>query len=319
MSHRAMFCWTALTLAAACSMLVAAAPAEPAKPFAEPAGGWPKSPATGAISKVALEGADDANAWFHLAVPKEYSPDKAWPLMVVLHGGPGGGPDDVTTFFRGGLTARGVISVYPNALRRELLAWNYPDEMIYVIKAVLQVSRTYRVDPSRLYLSGISMGGGGAWVHAAVCGDFWAAVGPIAGWYAANPKPDAKLLKGMPLYIMPGDKDASVTVERSRLAVKDLEAIGRKVTVFKEMPDAEAMKKAGDCIYREIQGADHACLLPWAERGAPELGRMVAWIIAQKRARPADLAATEQAVAAWGKHFHWSAKGGPFGGYETGK
>ena len=310
--------WLFLALSVAvCVTAPAGFAAEPApKPFAEPAGGWPKSPATGAISKAAVEGANDPNAWFHLAVPKDYSPEKEWPLMVVLHGGPAGnGPDDVTTFFRAGLTAKGVISVYPNALRRELLAWNYPDEMVYVVKVVMQVARTYRVDPCRLYLVGVSMGGGGTWCQGAVCKDVWAALGPISGWYAPTPKPDVKLLAGLPIYIMHGDQDVSVPASRSRLAVKDLESIGRKVTVFESMPDAAAMQKAGDCIYREIKGADHNCLLPWAERGAPELGRMIAWLLARKRPRPADLDAASAQIAAWGRQFHWSPTGGPFGTY----
>ena len=162
------------------------------KDFLPPPGGWPKDAKTGAINKVPLVGADNAEAWFHLAVPANYSPEKAWPLMIVLHGGPGGrGPDDIVSFFRGGLTAKGVISVYPQAMERKLLAWNYPHESARLIATIRQVARGYRIDPCRTYLVGVSMGGGGAWANGAVLHDIWAGIGPIAGWFGPTPAPAA--------------------------------------------------------------------------------------------------------------------------------
>ena len=132
--------------------------------------------------------ADEKDAWYHLLVPKDYSPKTAWPLMVVLHGGPGGnGPDDIIAFYNQ-VPRKGVITVLPNALSRtKLLEWNYPNEGEYLIFTVRQIAQTYQIDPRRIYLTGVSMGGGGTWANGAILHDLWAAISPVAGYY----KPDA--------------------------------------------------------------------------------------------------------------------------------
>jgi predicted peptidase len=277
--------------------------------FAGPATGFPKDARTGAISKVAVEGADDKNAWFHLAVPKAYTPDRAWPLMIVLHGGPGGnGPDDIITFFRGGLTAQGVISVYPNAIKRQLLEWNYPHEGANLIAIIRQTARTYRVDPCRIYLAGVSMGGGGAWANGAVLRDVFAAIGPIAGWYQPAPAPKAEWLKDMPIYCLHGENDPAVPVSRAQVALAAMKEIGHNVLEVADLADFKAIGKE-TMVYRVVKGAQHNVLLPWDKQGRHELGKMVGWMLAQKRPAPADIAAAEKSLAAWGKQFGWAAQG----------
>lgn len=280
-----------------------------------PKGGWPAKPETGAL-RLKVEGIDNENAWFLLGVPKPYAPDHAWPLMIVLHGGPGGRPDDLASMFRAGLMQKGAIGVFPMALdSKMLLEWNYPHSGAYLLRILKQLARTYRIDARRIYLVGHSMGGGGAWAEGAVMRDVWAALGPLSGWYKPTPAPPVEWLKDMPIYCLHGKNDAAVPSQRSQLAFDELTQAGiaaKKYTVF---TDPKGFGKE-QVVYREIQEAGHDIFHPWATLGAKEVGVMVAWMLAQKRERPADLDAAAKALAAWGaKHFQWKPTGSPIGEY----
>lgn len=284
--------------------------------FTGPAGGFAKDVKVGRSDRVAVTALKNDKAWFHLSVPPKYTPEQAWPLVIVLHGGPGGnGPDDVVSFFRGGLTANGVINVYPNGIEKKLLEWNYPHSGAYLLAIIRQVSATYRVDPRRIYLVGVSMGGGGTWANGAVMPQVWAGLGPISGWYGAVPLPPAGGLKGIPIYCLHGEKDAAVPVERSRLAREELKKVGHTILDLKDLNQLRNADQAST-IYREVPGAPHDVFQPWEKQGRAELGIMLAWLTAQQRQAPADLDAAEKSLQAWGKAaFKWTADGG-LGRYE---
>lgn len=296
----------------------APADATPVKYFSAPKDGWPKEAETGFQKKVWLLAesgkALHKKAWFHLSVPKAYTPDKAWPVAVILHGGPGGKPDDIVGFFRGGMDAQGVISVYPNAMVHQLLEWNYPHSAAYTLSILKQIAHTYRIDASRLYLMGVSMGGGGTWVQGALGREVWAAIGPISGWFGASQSPDTALLKDMPIYIMHGKKDRQVPALLSRRAVAALKALKRDVKVCEETPKPADIANAA-CVYREIADGKHNCFLPWKKHGQVELGLMVSWMLQQRRDTPADLDKAMQRIADHGRKFGWHRQGSPVGNY----
>jgi len=80
------------------------------------------------------------------------------------------------------------------------------------------VVERYRVDQSRIYLTGLSMGGFGTWSLALEHPERWAAVAPICG--GGNPlytlSYDAKrraALKSLPFWVFHGDKDEAVPVQ----------------------------------------------------------------------------------------------------------
>ncbi|MFP4106687.1 MAG: dienelactone hydrolase family protein [Phycisphaerae bacterium] len=235
--------------------------------------------------------------------------------MVVLHGGPGGSPDQIVNYYKGGLVQAGVISVYPRSLTNQLLDWNYPHSGAYLLEIVKQVASEYRVDPKRIYLTGVSMGGGGSWVQGALGKDFYAAIGPVSGWFGASQSPGTKLLKDMPIYIMHGGKDRNVPASRSDLAVGALKNIGRQPLVKKELPKLEEIAKA-DAVYRHIEDGKHNCFEPWKSRGSNELGVMMKWMLLQKREDPADPDATIKLLAEHGKRFGWQPGLSPIGGYK---
>jgi pimeloyl-ACP methyl ester carboxylesterase len=78
------------------------------------------------------------------------------------------------------------------------------------------VSKEYGTDPSRTYLMGNSMGGGGTWYLGAKYPEKWAAIAPCAATTVGEGFPYERL-KGMPLLYTVGEKD---NVERSREMVR---------------------------------------------------------------------------------------------------
>lgn len=93
-----------------------------------------------------------------------------------------------------------------------------------------------KIDPSRVYLIGLSMGGFGTWEFTARRPDLFAAAVPMAGF--SDPAQIEKI-KHIPFWIFHGDADQSNPVEGSR-------------TMY------QLLKKAGsDVKYTEYEGAGH--------------------------------------------------------------
>ncbi len=116
------------------------------------------------------------------------------------------------------------------------------------LEVLADFTARYPVDPSRVYLTGHSMGGHGAWILSALFPDRFAAVGPSAGWisfrtYASRQKSEGgteaerlasrpllqgdtlalvRNLDGLGVYILHGDKDESVPVGQARQMVQAL-------------------------------------------------------------------------------------------------
>jgi dienelactone hydrolase len=131
------------------------------------------------------------------------------------------------------------------------------------LEAMNDFRRRYPVDPGRIYLTGHSMGGHGAWILGSQFPGLFAAIGPSAGWisfrtYASRQKDEGSteieklasrpLLQGDTLalvrntasrgvYILHGDKDESVPVAQARQMAKTL-AEFHKDFVYHEEKDA---------------------------------------------------------------------------------
>jgi predicted peptidase len=91
----------------------------------------------------------------------------------------------------------------------------------------------YRVDPDRIYLTGLSMGGSGTWTLAGEYPEYFAAIVPICG--SGDPQ-DAKRLKELPIWVFHGAKDEAVPLSRSEEMVKALKEEGAEVkfTIYPE-------------------------------------------------------------------------------------
>lgn len=104
---------------------------------------------------------------------------------------------------------------------------------------IVDVVKSYAIDRSRIYLTGLSMGGYGAWHLAEAYPHLFAAIIPICG--GTRPMigfPERiKVLKDTPIWIFHGVKDDVVPLKNSQDLVDVLIKHGGKVK-FTIYPDA---------------------------------------------------------------------------------
>jgi len=96
-----------------------------------------------------------------------------------------------------------------------------------------QVLAKYNVDRNRVYLTGLSLGGYGAWDLATRYPAYFAAVAPVCGGGNARA---TRNMRGVPTWVFHGRKDEAVPEEESARMVEALKAAGGdvKYTVLPE-------------------------------------------------------------------------------------
>lgn len=114
-----------------------------------------------------------------------------------------------------------------------------------------------RVDPCRIYLTGLSMGGFGTWHLAARRPDLFAAVVPICG--GGNPSAASKLV-GLPIWAVHGQEDPVVPASQSRAMIEAIRAAGGRPE-YTELPGVG--HDSWTATYRDPKGP-----LPWMFRQA---------------------------------------------------
>ena len=95
-----------------------------------------------------------------------------------------------------------------------------------------RVRQLYRVDDSRIYLMGHSMGAIGAWKIAPKYPDIWAAIAPFSG---SGAPATLEKIRAIPEIIVHGDADPTVPVGGSRAMVAKLKELGTEVK-YLEVP-----------------------------------------------------------------------------------
>lgn len=128
-------------------------------------------------------------------------------------------------------------------------------ELQAVMQMIEQTLKEDQIDPSRVYLTGLSMGGFGSFDLATRHPEWFAAVAPICG--AADPAKVATI-KDLPVWVVHGDADQTVPVERSRSAVKALRDAGGQ-PIYVEMPGVG--HNSWNPAYQDNDG-----LVPWLFR-----------------------------------------------------
>jgi predicted peptidase len=175
---------------------------------------------------------------YYLYLPEGYGKDdKKWPLMMFLHGGGEGGkgPQDLPKVLKHGPPKICEEKKLPFiVVSPQSRGMGFP---VDGLNALLdEVLANYKCDPDRVYLTGLSMGGGGTWQFATAHPERFAAIVPICG--AGNSPKDAAKLKDLPTWVFHGGKDTTVPLSRSESmvqAIKDAGGAKVKLTVY---PDA---------------------------------------------------------------------------------
>lgn len=175
-----------------------------------------------------------------LYLPDSYGrpPGVRYPLVLFLHGAGERGADLELVKKHGlpGLTEFQLqydfILVAPQCPAD---TW-WVDRMDVLDQLLEDVCANYRVDLSRIYLTGLSMGGYGAWHYAVRHPRRFAAVVPICGggtWWNGYPE-RVKTLKDVPLWAFHGAEDDVVPLSASQELVDALEEVegNVKLTVY---------------------------------------------------------------------------------------
>ena len=188
-----------------------------------------------------------------LYLPEDYSEnaDREWPLMLFLHGA-GERGDDLSLVKKHGPPMHveqgrnlPFILVSPQCPKGEI--WK-TDVLIALLDAVQE---QYAVDPDRIYLTGLSMGGYGTWELAASYPDRFAAIAPICG---GGSRIWAWPLQGMPVWAFHGGDDPVVSPEESKRLVEALKRSENeaevKLTIYPDVGHASWIKAYdGDDLY----------------------------------------------------------------------
>jgi predicted peptidase len=212
--------------------------------------------------------ADGTTSEYVVFVPHTYDGTKEFPVILFLHGAgetKGGQKmpveQGIGPHIKRNEKAFPAFVVIPQSEKR---TWQADSDDGKRAMAVLDATmKEYKIDATRQYLTGLSMGGYGTWSHAAAYADRWACFAPVCGGVrtAADVTATAEKVKDIPCWCWHGDQDTAVKVEKSRELI-------------------EAMKKAGaKPRYTELAYVGHNS---WdAAYATPELTE---WMMKQKKA-----------------------------------
>lgn len=174
-----------------------------------------------------------------LYLPKDYTMQDRWPLIVYLHGANSRG-DDIYQLLGDSFPKKlgtslhiPAIVVAPQAPRGTI--W---DGQIEVLEALLTaVEARYQVDSEKIVLTGFSMGGFGTWAWGLEAPERFAALVPVAGGslqYGASP-PQLCDLKDTPVWAFASTADTVVPASRTEPLIEGLVACGAEqaqITVY---------------------------------------------------------------------------------------
>lgn len=184
---------------------------------------------TGFVDKK-FKNADGHESPYVVFVPHDYDGKKEVPVILFLHGagetkGDKSNQMPVNVGIGPAIRKREktfpFLTIIPQA---ETRGWAATTENAKRALAMLdEVTKEYKTDAKRVYLTGLSMGGMGTWSIATAMPDKFAAIAPICG--GGDPK-QAEKLKNLPIWAFHGDADASVPVARSRDMIEAVKKAG---------------------------------------------------------------------------------------------
>jgi len=177
---------------------------------------------------------NNPRGWFNFSMPKGYTPKKAWPLVVAMHGSSSDG-NNVVPWYTPQLNNTGYFVVYPTTTGKGNF-WSNEAELVNVYRTIDWVARRYRIDFRRLVATGGSMGGVGTWSFLLKQPEIWSAGASVAGFPAATKGDVLENIRGIPFYFIHGDKD-HIPVSGPRAASAELKRRGIEHT-YVEVPGA---------------------------------------------------------------------------------
>jgi predicted peptidase len=200
---------------------------------------------------------------YRILYPENYKKEKAYPLIVFLHGsGERGNNNEAQLFHGGDLFLKDslrkqfpAIVIFPQCPDNS--AWNKfvmmkrdtseafnltlntldlstPERLVKLLMDSLAENKI--ADKKRIYLGGLSLGGFGTYDLAIHYPDYFAAIFPICG--QANLELYTEKASKIPVWIFHGALDNVVDPQPDRNLIKALQTMGAKNAKYTEYPNA---------------------------------------------------------------------------------
>lgn len=190
-------------------------------------------PGTG-MSVQKLKLADGSTRNVSIFLPFDYDGRRPFPAIVFLQGLGEGGSDGVknTTVGLGPAIARRperfpFIAIFPQSGG----PWSSDGAQQLAINVLDAAAAKYRIDPKRIYLTGLSTGGYGTWKLAATYPDRFAAIVPLCGYSGED---FASRLTTMPTWAFHNNLDMFVLSSSTKDTVNAINTLGghAKMTIY---------------------------------------------------------------------------------------
>ncbi len=169
-----------------------------------------------------------------LYLPKNFQEEKSnFPLMIFLHGS-GERGSDIELVKMHGPPKLAEEKDFPFIIVSPQCPAGQRWDIELLNDLVDDITLKYNVNKSRIYLTGLSMGGYGTWAFASKYPEKFAAIAPICG--GGDPG-NVSNIKNVPVWVFHGAKDSVVPLARSEEMVEALRKAGGFVT-FTVYPEA---------------------------------------------------------------------------------
>lgn len=156
-----------------------------------------------------------------LLIPPTYHASKSYALVLCLHGF--------------GFTGEEYLERWKTRLSEDYLlacptypsgAWFTRRAEELVLATIRELQARYHVDPNRIFLTGMSNGGIGAWLIGMHHASVFAGIAPMASGLDNVLMPFLANLRQTPIYMIHGKKDQVMPVDLSRSLARELDALG---------------------------------------------------------------------------------------------
>jgi phospholipase/carboxylesterase len=174
---------------------------------------------------------------FSLYVPEYYSPDRAWPLVMALHGGSGNGRGFLWSWLRDA-RSHGAILVAPTATGSTWALMGDDTDTPNLARILDSVQARWNIDPKSVLLTGMSDGGTFCYVSGLEGASPFTHLAPVAATFhpLMAEMAAAERLRGLPIHIVHGRLDWMFPVQVARQTRELLSAAGADVT-YRELDD----------------------------------------------------------------------------------
>jgi predicted peptidase len=176
-------------------------------------------------------------------LPPRFEPTKKYPLVIFLHGAGERGSDNVAQLKHGmaDFASEAIREQYPAIViapqcpsgeKWVNVEWSAQDHAMpekpaatmHALRELIDhLASEFAIDPDRIYITGLSMGGFGTWDAVQRYPDLFAAAAPICG--GGDPR-RVDQIKQVPIWAFHGERDTIVKPERTREMIAALKAAG---------------------------------------------------------------------------------------------